>query len=267
MMFRAYFGYSLDLKNPKTFNEKIQWLKLYGRLERYTDMADKYEVRRYIADIIGKEYLIPLIGIWNRFEDIDFEKLPNQFVLKCTHDSNSVIICKDKAIFDIDKAKDKLNKLLKYKFYRMFREPQYKNIKPRIICEEYMTDESGGELKDYKIFCFNGMPRIIFVYYDRFTNHKVNIYDAEWNYIPVSTAYPTDPNVIINKPSRLGEMLDLAETLSRGISLVRVDFYSIGDRIYFGELTFTPSAGFVKFEPKEFDFEMGGWLELPKEKR
>jgi hypothetical protein len=259
ILFRKKCGYSLDLKNPRTFNEKLQWLKLYGNLERYKDLVDKYEVRKYIAKTIGEKYLIPLIGVYDKFEDIDFNKLPEQFVLKCTHDSGSVVICKDKNNFDIEESKKKLKKYLKRNYYYGKREPQYKNIKPRIICEKYMVDESETELKDYKVFCFNGEPKIIQVHFDRFTNHKRNIYDTEWNYIPVSIGHPIYPNVI-NKPSNLQEMLNLAKKMSENIPHVRVDFYSIHNKIYFGELTFIHMAGFLKFEPKEFDFEMGSWI-------
>jgi len=265
IIFREKFGYSLDLKNPKTFNEKLQWTKLYGNLEKYTNLVDKYEVRKYIAETIGEEYLIPLLGVYDRVEDIDFSKLSEQFVLKCTHDSGSVIVCKDKNNFDIERAKKKLKKRLKKNFYRAWREPQYKNIKPKIICEKYMVDESGTELKDYKIFCFNGEPKIVQVHFDRFTNHKRNSYDTEWNYIPVSIGYPSHPNMVIDKPSNLQQMLDLARKMSENIPHVRVDLYSIHNKIYFGELTFIHGAGYLKIEPKGFDFEMGSWLELPKE--
>ncbi|GBU23738.1 glycosyl transferase [Fibrobacteria bacterium R8-3-H12] len=264
--FRAKCGYPLDLKNPKTFNEKLQWIKLHGNLEKYTDLVDKYEVRKYIAQTIGEEYLIPLIGVWDRVEDIDFGKLPEQFVLKCNHDSGSVVICKDKNNFDIEKAKNKLKKHLKRNYYYHAREAQYKNIKPRVICEKYMVDKQKIEPEDYRIFSFNGTPKIIFV--DRSILKKKsnirNLYDVEWNYIPVSVGYPTDCNRIISKPNKLEEMLKLTKILSKNIPCVRVDFYLIDDKIYFGELTFTHAAGYQKFEPKEFGFEMGSWLELPK---
>jgi len=268
--FRARCGYSLDLKNPKTFYEKLQWLKLYGNLEKYTDLVDKYKVRKYIAETIGEEYLIPLIDVYEKAEDIDFSKLPKQFVLKCNHDSGSVVICKDKNNFDIEKTKEKLKKRLKRNYYYHTREPQYKNIKPKIICEKYMVDESGIELKDYRIFCFNGMPKIIFVdrsILNKSTNVR-NIYDIEWNYIPVSVGYSSAPNMVIDKPNNLQEMLNLAKKMSENIPHVRVDFYSINDKTYFGELTFNHASGHQKFEPKEFALEMGSWLELPKgEKR
>ena len=267
MIFRAKLGYSLDLKNPKTFNEKLQWLKLYDCNPLYTQLVDKYEVRKFVAEKIGEEYLIPLLGVWDRFEDIDFDALPSQFVLKCTHDSGSVVICKDKTAFDIKVAQNKLNKCLKRNFYYVGREWPYKDVKPRIICEKYMEDESGAELKDYKIFCFNGMPKIIQVDFDRFTNHKRNLYDVEWNYIPVSIQYPTDQNNIVNKPEKLEKMLNFAKILSKNIPHVRVDFYSIHDKIYFGELTFTHGSGYENFEPEEFGLQMGSWLELPREKK
>lgn len=264
--FRKKNSYPLNLKNPKSFNEKIQWLKLYGNLQQYENLVDKYEVRKFISGTIGEEFLIPLIGVWDKVEEIDFSKLSEQFVLKCTHDCESVVICKDKNSFDIKEAKNKLNQCLKRNFYYVAREPQYKKIKPRIICEKYMVDESGTELKDYKFFCFHGEPKVIQVNYNRSLGCKKNLYDPQWNYLPVAMTYPTDPNVIIDKPNKLGEMLDLAKTLSKNCPFVRVDFYSIGDRIYFGELTFTPASGCGKFDPVDFDFEMGSWLKLPKEK-
>lgn len=261
--YRYYTGRKLNLDNPKTFNEKLQWLKLYYRRPEYTKLVDKYEVRKYIAETIGEEYLIPLLGVWDKFDDIDFSKLPNQFVLKCTHDSGGLVICKDKKKFSIEEARKKINKHLKRNFYYVHREWAYKNVKPRIICEKYMVDESGTELKDYKIFCFNGEPKLIQVDYNRFNGHKRNLYDIEWNYIPNSIKYPTDPNTIIKKPNKLNEMLELARVLSNGYPHVRVDFYYVNDRIYFGEMTFYHGAGYEKFEPESLEFEMGSWLELP----
>jgi hypothetical protein len=257
------FGKFVDFKNPKTFNEKIQWLKIYGNLQKYTNLVDKYEVRKHIAEAIGEKYLIPMIDIFDKFEDINFGKLPNQFVLKCTHDSGSVVICTDKTVFNIEEARNKLNWCLKRNYYYGGREIQYKNIKPRIICEKYMIDESEFELKDYKIFCFNGVPKIIQVHFDRFTDHKRNLYDIEWNYIPACIGYPADPNTIITKPKNLKEMLDIAKVLSKDIPHVRVDLYLVGDDIFFGELTFAHANGFMKFEPEEFALQMGEWIILP----
>jgi len=268
-VFRTRMGYPLNLKNPQTFNEKISWLKLYGNLEQYTNLADKYEVRKYISHTIGEQYLIPLLGVWDRFEDIDFSKLPEQFVLKCNHDSGSIIICKNKDQFDIKAAKRKLNACLKRNMSYLAAEPQYKNIKPRIMGEKFMIDESGSELKDYKVWCFHGSPKLIqitydrCIYYDRCTGTKINFYDTEWNFVPASWFYPSDPNVKFNKPGCLEEMLELARILSKDYLHVRVDFYAIFDRIYFGELTFTSGAGFSHFKPLDFDREVGSWLNLP----
>lgn len=225
-------------------------------------MVDKYEVRNYIKNIIGEEYLIPLIGVYDSFEEIDFDKLPNQFVLKCTHDSGGIVICYDKSKFNIDAARKKINKHLKRNYYYSGREWPYKNIKPRIICEKYMVDESGTELKDYKIFCFNGVPRIIQVDFNRFKEHKRNMYDTGWNYIPISYNYPSDSNKLIKKPRNLEDMLKFAKMLSQNYPFVRVDFYSIYNKIYFGEITFYPASGFGIFNPETYDYLLGSWITL-----
>jgi hypothetical protein len=229
-------------------------------------MADKYEVRKYIAEKIGEEYLIPLLGVWNTFEDIDFNSLPDQFVLKCTHDSGGVVICKDKNAFDLKAARKKIVIHLKRNFYWYGREWAYKNIKPRIIAEKFMVDESGTELKDYKILCFNGEPRLIQVDFDRFVKHKRNLYSTEWQYQLVELGYPTYPQIRIKKPESLELMLQLAKKLSFGIPHLRVDLYSIKQKIYFGELTFYHGSGFEKFTPSEWDKTLGDWLELPQDK-
>lgn len=263
LIFKYAVGYKLCLSNPRTFNEKLQWLKLYDRNPAYTQMVDKYKVRKYITDKIGKEYLIPLLGVWDKPEDIDFNILPNQFVLKCTHDSGTVIICKDKSKFDIGDAKNKLKKYLKRNFYYGGREWPYKNVKPRIIAEKYMVDESGYELKDYKIFNFNGKAKIISVDFDRFIKHKRNLYTTDWNFVEAQIQYPADGSIYIDKPKELKKMLELATILSAGIPHVRTDFYSINDRIFFGELTFYNGSGFSRFNPKSFGEEMGKWISLP----
>ncbi len=259
-------GQKLNLENPKSYNEKIQWIKLYDRRPEYSTYADKYAVRNYIASTIGEEYLIPLLGVYESVEEIPWDEFPEQFVLKCTHGSGSNILCMDKSKLDINSAKKKLEKWMKKNWYWFGREWAYKNIKPRIICEKFMVDESGIELKDYKIFCFNGKAKIIQVDYGRFTNHKRNLYDTEWQYIPASIKLPTDPNVVIKKPSKLETMLKLAEILAKDYPHVRVDFYSINDKIYFGELTFYHGSGFEKFEPEEFGLTMGNLIELPVKK-
>lgn len=255
----------LDLKNPKTFNEKIQWLKLYNRRPEYTMMVDKYRVREYIKEKIGEEYLIPLVGgPWKRADDIDFEALPEQFVLKCNHDSGSVVICRDKKNFDFGAARQKLDYCLRHNFWYLGREWPYKDVEPCIIAEKYMVDESGEELKDYKVFSFGGKPQIIQVDYDRFKEHKRNLYDTDWNYIDTTLQYPTNREMIIGKPKSLNKMLQLCEKLSGGgIPLLRVDFYSIEEKLYVGELTFFPESGFGKFRHEGWEIKLGELIELP----
>ncbi len=263
MKYRLVVGKKLNLKNPKTFNEKLQWLKLYDRKPIYTTMVDKYEAKKYVASIIGEEYIIPTLGVYNHFDEIDFDKLPNQFVIKCTHDSGGIVIVKDKKELNIEEAKKKIEKCLKRNYFYSGREWSYKNIKPRIIIEKYMVDESQKELKDYKIFTFDGKAKIIEVDFDRFIEHKRNLYDTDWKYIEAIIKYPTDKNVKINKPKSLNKMLELAEKLSKDIPHVRTDFYSIDDKIYFGELTFYHESGYGKFVPEEFGEELGSWIKLP----
>lgn len=266
IVFPMHTGYKLNLKNPKTFNEKLQWLKLHDRSPAYTQMVDKYAVRDYIARTIGNEYLIPILGVWDRFEDIDFSQLPNQFVLKPTHDSGSVIICRDKARLDIPAAQYKINNSLKRNYYYPFREWPYKNVEPRIIAEKYMVDESGYELKDYKFFCFDGVSKAMFVASDRQVEGeevKFDFYDMNFEHLPFVQGHP-NANRQIRPPDSFEKMKKLAEILSKGISQVRVDFYDINGQIYFGELTFSHFGGWVPFVPNEWDEIFGSWLTLPK---
>lgn len=258
------FGKNPNWKNPTTFNEKLQWLKVNYRKDEFTKMVDKYAVREYIAEKIGKEYLIDLVGgPWENPEDIDFDALPDQFVLKCTHDSGSVFICKDKKDFDIAEVKKKISKALKFNMYWYGREWPYKNVKPRIIAEKYMVDESGDELKDYKIFNFSGKPELIQVNFGRFENSRKNYYNTNWDYVPLECHFPTDKNTVIKKPDKLDKMLEFSALLSKDIPFLRTDFYSINDKIYFGELTFFPASGFVPFEPECWDKKLGDMINLP----
>ena len=261
--YKARLGKDLNLETPKTFNEKIQWLKLHDRNPEYVKMVDKYEVKKYVAGVIGEQYIIPTLGVWDRFEDIEFDRLPEQFVLKCTHDSGGVVIVRDKKTFNKKEARKKIERSLRRNYYYPHREWPYKDVKPRILAEQYMVDESGRELKDYKAFCFDGEPKIIQVDYDRFVAHKRNLYTTDWDYIEAEIEFPTDPSHQIDRPQKLKEMLNLAKKLSGGASHVRVDFYSIEDRLYFGELTFHHGAGFEKFCPESFGFDMGSWIRLP----
>jgi len=264
LLYMAYMGQRLNLNNPKLFTEKLQWLKLYNRNPEHTKMVDKYEVRTFITEKYGAEYLIPLLGVWDNFEEINFSALPDQFILKCTNDSGTFVICTDKNEFNIDVAKKKLEKRLKYNYYLLHREYPYKNVKPRIICEKYMVDESGTELKDYKVFCFGGKPAYILVDFNRTKGHNRNIYDTKWQYVPfVMNRYYPDPSIIFNKPTCCDEMLDIARELSKNHPFLRVDFYIVENRLYIGELTFFPGTGLIIFEPPEYNTILGRLLELP----
>lgn len=255
-------GRKLNLKKPKTFNEKLQWIKIYDRKPEYSTYVDKYEVREYIAKTIGEEYLIPLIGVYKSVDEIPWDKFPNRFVLKCTHGSGSNIICQDKSKLDISNAKKKLSKWMDKNWYWFGREWPYKNIKPRIICEKYMVDESGVELKDYKFFCFNGEPKAMFVATDRGIDTRFDFYDMQFNHLPFMQHYK---NAIkkINKPAGFDEMVTLSKMLSKGLPHVRVDFYDINGKVYFGELTFFHFSGFQRFEPQIYDDIFGSWIRLP----
>lgn len=255
-------GKKLDMDHPQSFNEKLQWLKLHDRKPIYTVMVDKYAAKGYVSKRIGEDYIIPTLGVWERFEDIDFGQLPSQFALKCTHDSGGVIICQDKALFDFQKARKQLGRSLKRNYFYEGREWPYKNVQPRIIAEKYLMDESGTELKDYKIFCFHGEPKLIQVDFGRFHVHKRNLYTTDWKYIDASINFPNDPNTQILRPEKLDKMLEIAGMLSEGIPHVRVDLYSIGRKIFFGELTMYHGGGMEKFTPESLGDEMGKWLEL-----
>ncbi|MCM1263703.1 MAG: glycosyl transferase [Butyrivibrio sp.] len=248
----------LNLKNPQTFNEKLQWLKLYDRKPEYSIMVDKYRVREYIKEKIGEEYLIPLVGgPYKNVNEIDLDALPEQFVLKCNHDSGSIVICRDKKDFDFEAAKKKLDYCLKHNFWYLGREWPYKNVEPCIIAEKYMVDESGSELKDYKVFNFDGKPEIIQVDFGRFKEHKRNLYDKDWKYIEAVIEYQTDSEIKINRPKQLEQMLKLARLLSKDFPFLRTDFYSVEERLYFGEITFFHESGFGKFEPEKYERELG----------
>lgn len=261
--YKKVFSNDLDLVNPKTFNEKLNWLKLYDRKSIYTTMVDKYDAKKYVANIIGEGYIIPTIGVYDKFDDIDFNKLPEQFVMKCTHDSGGLVVCKDKSRLNIDEAKKKTNKSLKNNFYYIAREWPYKNVKPRIIVEKYM----GDNLNDYKIFCFNGEPKFTLVCSNRVGHSKnTDFFDNNWKHLPFTRTSSDNSKNEIPKPTNLNEMLEIARKLSKDIPFVRVDLYDINNKIYFGEMTFYPSGGFEGFKPEEWDRKLGDMLELPKEK-
>lgn len=263
ILYKSIFNKSLNLKDPKTFNEKIQWLKLNDKNILYTSLVDKYEVRKYISEKIGDEYLIPLVGVWDNFESIDFDMLPEKFVLKTTHDSGGVIVCKNKKEIIKKKFSYKINKSLKRNYYDAYREWPYKNVKPRIIVEKFMETDN-GDIKDYKFFCFNGEPKLILVCSERFSKEglKETFFDTWWNITDIRRpGHSIDIN--IPKPKKLEEMLGLAKKLSVDKTFIRVDFYEVNGQVYFGELTFYPSSGFLGFEPEKYDAILGEWINIP----
>lgn len=261
--YKSIFGRELDLENPKTFNEKIQWRILKDKKDIYTKLADKYLVREYVKEKIGEKYLIKLLGVYKKAEDIDYDKLPDKFVLKCNHDSGSVIICKDKKTFNKKEANKKLNFFLKRNFYHMTREWHYKNIKPLIICEEFL-EEKGKSVDDYKIYAFNKKNKessfFIQIEEDRFGDHRRGIYTENWELLPVKRTLEYPKKGI--KPKNLDLMLTLSKKLTEEFEFVRVDFYECNGSIYFGELTFTPAGGTGKFTPDEWDYKLGEMWEI-----
>ena len=264
-VYKAHFGKELDLENPRTFNEKLQWLKLYDRNPLYNSLVDKCEVKEHVARIIGEEFIIPTLGVWTRFEEIDFDALPDQFVLKCTHDSASVAICRDKKHFDVAKARKMLTRGLRRNFYWGGREWPYKDVKPRILAEQYMEDAATRELRDYKFFAFDGVVRALFIASDRQNpkeETKFDFFDAEFRHLPFTNGHPNATRPI-SPPKNFELMKTLAAKLSRGIPHVRVDFYEVNGKVYFGELTFSHWSGFIPFDPEEWDYTFGSWLTLP----
>ena len=264
--FHASFGYKLNLKDPKTFSEKLQWLKLYDRRPEYVEMVDKHRVRKIVAERIGEEYLIPQLGVWDRPEDIDFDALPDKFVLKCTHNSGvGMCICKDKSTLDIEKVKRELAEGLAQDYYLGGREWPYKNVERRIVAEQYMEDAETEELRDYKFFCFDGVAKALFVATERQAAEetKFDFFDMDYNHLDFRNGHP-NAQVPPKKPVQFEKMRQLAEALSVGIPHVRVDLYEVNGKIYFGELTFSHWSGMMPFEPASWDRTFGDWLTLPE---
>jgi len=263
LKYRAMINQKLNLVKPQTFSEKLQWLKLYDRKPEYTVMVDKYLAKKYVSDKIGEEYIIPTLGVWDRFDDIDFEKLPNQFVLKCTHDSGGLVICKEKSKLDIESVKKRIEKCLQTDYYLSGREWPYKNVPHKIIAEKYMEDKKENELRDYKFFCFEGEPKYCQVISDRTTQETIDYFDMDWNHQEFTgLALPYKPfhKSIIPIPSQFEKMKSFARLLSNGISFLRVDFYEINGKLYFGELTFYPASGFGLFSPEKWNYKFGNWI-------
>ncbi|MCD7717143.1 MAG: glycosyl transferase [Lachnospiraceae bacterium] len=268
MAYRINIGKKLNLKTPQTFCEKIQWLKLHDRRPEYTLMVDKYEAKKYVADKIGEKYIIPTLGVWDSFDDIDFDALPNQFVLKCTHDSGGLVICTDKNRFDKMVAKRKIVKSLSREYYRIGREWPYKCVKHRIIAEQYMTDNTQlngkNDLTDYKFYCFNGEPKFLYVSLG-LQDHStalISYLTLDWQFAPFQRDDYKNFEKLPPKPSNFDEMLLVARKLSENIPFLRVDLYEIDDAVYFSELTFSPTSGFMPFKPDMWEYIVGEWISL-----
>ncbi len=271
VLFKLYMGQKLSLSAPKTFAEKIQWLKLYNRNTLFIKLVDKYEVKSYVADIIGEEYIIPTLGVWDSFDDIDFDLLPNHFVLKTTHDGGGagVVICKDKKSLHIKNARTIIKRSLRRRPYKIFREWPYKGVKPRIIAEKYLCDDHLEEIPDYKFYCFDGIPMYCQVIRGRKSNETIDFYDMQWNHMPFVGLNPVvknGPNPVV-KPQNLAEMVLLCEKLAKGLIFSRIDLYIVNNKVYFGEITLFPAAGIGEFTPKEWNYKLGDLIKLPIERR
>lgn len=267
---RLLMDYPLDLENPQSFNQKLQWLKLYDHNPDYVKMVDKVEAKKYVASLIGEEHIIPTLGVWDKFEDIDFSKLPQHFVLKVAHDSGGVFICKDKDHIDKEKVRKFLSYRQSFNYYVLKREWPYKEASRRILCEKFMDDGSGRDLRDYKLFCFDGKVRFFKIDLDRFHSHHAVFFDRDCKGLPFGEAqYPpshaSKENIII--PEAIKEMIAYADIISKDIPFVRVDFYEINGQTFFGEITFYPASGFMKLTDREWDFKIGEYFTLPKSKR
>lgn len=266
VLYRVIMGRKLNLRNPREYNEKLQWLKLNDRKPEYSTMVDKYEVRGYIEDLLGDKYLIPCLGIYDSVDDIDIDALPDRFVLKCTHDSGSVEICKDKSSFDIEGARHRLSQAMKRNYYATYREWPYKYVKPRIIAEGYLEGD-GGDLKDYKVMCFNGEAKIIEVHENRFVEgkaHTQTFYDREWNIVPLTQVETVTVDRPSERPRQLEEILRLSELIAKNMYHARIDWYIEGDKIYFGEITFFDGSGFESFSTPEMERMLGDMINLPE---
>lgn len=266
LLYRLKLGRKLDLKNPKRFTEKLQWLKLYDRKPNYPKLVDKAEVKDYVAGIIGDEYIIPTLGVWNQPEDIEWDNLPERFILKTTHGGggSGVVICNDKSQLDKKLTIDKLNRSMKQDIYATLREWPYKDIPHRVIAEQLLDKDSQyDDIPDYKFYCFNGIPKVVLIATNRFTDHNFNYYDMEFNKLNITSSAGRNAATEFSKPSRFEEMKEIASKLSRGFAHVRVDLYYSNNKIYFGELTFYDSSGFDNLSSDSVDLEWGSWIKLP----
>ena len=266
--YKIIMGKDLNLDSPVNYTEKLQWLKLYDHSPEYTLMVDKYEAKKYVAQRIGEQYVIPLLGVWENVDDIEFSALPDQFVLKTTHDSGALVICKDKKALDIKEAKKRLNHFLKRRYYDCNREWPYKNVKPRIIAEAYMEDSTYRELRDYKFFTFGGVPKVLYIAQGRGRGEPTvaDFFDMDFNHLPFTIDHDM-ADVPPKKPACFEEMKRLAAILSEGTPQLRVDFYEVDGRVYFGEMTFFHCSGMENFHPEEWNRTFGDWVELPSPRK
>ena len=255
IVYRVLMGHPLNLDNPKTFCEKINWLKLYDRKPEYTIMVDKCLVKEYVEKRIGKQYIVPTLGSWASFAEIDFNLLPEKFVLKCNHDSGGLIICKGKNKLDMKYARKKLSKCLKRNFYYVGREWPYKEVKPMIFAEQLLENKDGSELRDYKFYCFNGEPRFLYVS-ESLTDHskaRVSYLNLDWTFSEFYRKDYKQYETIPEKPETFNDMIRFARVLSEGIPFLRVDFYESDKKLFFGELTFSPGSGLTTFYPEKWE--------------
>ena len=250
----------LNLKKPRTFNEKIQYLKLHDRNHEYTKLVDKFEVRNIVKKKLGPDILVPIYGVFSNFNEINFEKLPNSFVIKCTHDSGSYIIVENKNSLDLKKTKKYINNKLSKNYFQKGREWPYKNVKPRIIVEKLLKTEN--DLNDYKVFCFNGQPKFIQVDFDRFKNHKRNIYDFNWKLLDIFIEYPNDFSKKIEKPLLLDQIYKCSIELSKNLIFSRIDFYISDSKLFFGEITLHHGSGYELIRPEQYNLKFGNWIKL-----
>lgn len=268
VMYKLTMGKKLNLDNPQTYNERIQWLKIYGRTPENLLMTDKYTVKKYVADKIGEQYVIPLLGVWDNPYDIDFDALPQQFVLKCNHNSGGLFICKDKSALSDSKKKEvcrELKQWMDVDYFQNSREHAYKGIPRKIIAEQYMEDAETKELRDFKFFCFDGEPKVMFIATGRFEGEDAvtfDFFDMDYNHLPFTNGHP---NAVVppQKPKHFDEMRTLAAELSKGMPHVRIDFYECNGKIYFGEYTFSHWGGMMPFDPEEWDYKLGEMIKLP----
>lgn len=267
LLYRFQLGRRLDLENPQFFTEKLQWLKLYDRREEYSKIVDKYEVKKIVASMVGEEFIIPTLGVWNSINDIEWELLPDKFVIKTTFGggSDGVFFCNNKKELDVDRLKRKLSKAMNTNPYKRLREWPYKNVPKRIIAEEILEDKS-GDLRDYKFYCFNGEPKVLLIASNRYSSHNFDYFDMDFNKLPITSAMgPNNPS-LTEKPICFERMKIIAKQLSANYPHIRIDLYDCNNRIYFGEMTLYDSSGFDNLNSDEWDLKFGSWISLPNKK-